>query len=92
MKEILMEKLENCFERAIATGAKYIAVMVAMDSLPEPEIIINPAENIQGKLEYYKYAYNDNLTLKSYDRIRIVGFTFGNSIDEMKKVLYEFRK
>jgi len=87
MKEISMKNLESCFAKAINTGSQFVAVLVRMESLPQPEIIVNPAENIKAKLEYYKNAYNDDLTLKSYNRIHISDFAYGNSLDEIKTKL-----
>lgn len=38
-------------------------------------------------MEYYKKAYNDDLTLKSFNGIKIVGFTYGDSYDEIQEDL-----
>ena len=45
-----------------------------MPDLPSCEIICNPYENLDKKLEYYLKAYNDNLTLKTFDKIKIIAF------------------
>ena len=58
-----------------------------MAGFPSDEIIINDFLNFDAKLEYYKNAYNINLVLKSYDGIKIVGFTTGNSFKSIQKDL-----
>lgn len=73
-----MKELECCFESAIKDGAKFIGVEVETRGSKANEIIINPRENFRDKLEYYKKAYNDDLTLKSYDGIRIVNCEYGD--------------
>lgn len=87
MLEKNIRSLEKCFQMAVNVGAKFVGVEVLMDQMDKPEIIINPSENIKFKLDYYRNAYNDNLVLKNCDRIRIVAFTYGNSLDEIKEKL-----
>lgn len=66
-----MKDLEELFDTAIA-GNYYIAVKISMIGLPEPEVILNPKDNLREKFEYYKRAYNDDLTLKTYSGIQII--------------------
>ena len=74
-----MEQLENCFKVAKEKGLPYVGVQISMPDLLKPEVIINPAVNFDAKLEYYKKAYNEDLTLKSFPSIKIVGFGFSGS-------------
>ncbi|WP_346961370.1 hypothetical protein [Clostridium sp.] len=88
MKKILtMENLEMCFRLAKARKQNYIGIKVSVPNSKEDEVIINPNANFDNKLEYYKKAYNDNLTLKSFNQIRITGFTYGNSYGEIENDL-----
>lgn len=83
-----MEDLIRCFECAKKNGSKYVGVKIQTEGFKKEEIIINPRENFDMKLEYYKSAYNDNLTLKSApSKIRIVAFTFANNYEEVAKDL-----
>ena len=86
-EDLTMENLERCFMKAIADKTPYIGVEVRMQNFPSDEIIINDYENLSKKLEYYKKAYNDNLTLKAFSGIRIVGFGSGNSFEEIEFAL-----
>lgn len=79
-----LSNLEKCFNAAKENNAKYVAVVISTRGNDGNEIIINPAENFDKKLEYYKNAYTDDLVLKSYDGIKIVGFTYGNSFVTMQ--------
>lgn len=76
-----MEKLEECFKRAIENDSKYIAVKIETRGSEGAEIIINPRCNFEAKLEYYKKAYTDDLVLKTYDGIKIVGFCDSDTFD-----------
>lgn len=69
-----MENLKQCFETAIENNSKYVAVKIETRGSEGAEIIINPRCNFENKLEYYQKAYTDDLVLKTYDGIRIVGF------------------
>lgn len=82
-----LKNLEECFMAAIKNGFKYIGVKIQMQGFEECEIIINPIKNAVNKLEYYKKSYNDNLTLKSFDGIKIIGFTHGNTFEEIEEDL-----
>lgn len=79
--------LEKCFYEASHNGAKYVGVKIQMQGFQKPEIIINEHENFESKFAYYKKAYNDNLTLKTFDGIKIVGFTYGDSFEGIEKDL-----
>lgn len=67
-----MKDLKRCFNNAVKFNSKYVAIMVSIEGFSKPEIIINPIENVYEKLEYYQKAYNDDLTHKYSDGIRIV--------------------
>lgn len=79
-----MKALEDCFDRAIEFGANYVAVKIKIPNIKEVEVVINPRKNFGRKLLYYKIAYNDDLTLKSFNEIKIVGFTYGNSYEQIE--------
>ena len=51
-----------------------IEILIEMPDLPSCEIICNPYENLDKKLEYYLKAYNQDLTLKTFDKIKIVAY------------------
>lgn len=80
-----LELLERCFKQAIETNARYIAVQIETRGSEGIETIINPRENFEAKLAYYKNAYTDDLVLKTYDGIRIVGYGYGDSLPEIER-------
>jgi hypothetical protein len=84
---LTIENLEKCFQEAINQERKYVAVKIEMQGFEKPEIIINRRENFQTKLAYYKKAYNENLTLKTFNGIKIVGFTYGDYFDDIESDL-----
>ncbi len=68
-----IEELENAFKKCKELK-RGIEILIEMPDLPSCEIISNPYENLDKKLEYYLKAYNDNLTLKTFDKIKIIAF------------------
>lgn len=73
---ISRESFVNYFLIAMENDYKFIAVIIKDDRLKKPEIIINMAENMEEKFKYYLDAYDDVLTLKTCEHIRIIGVTF----------------
>lgn len=88
---LTITNLENCFNDAKSLNYTYVAVVVDMQGFEKPEVIINRKENFDEKLAYYKRAYDENLILKSFNGIRIIGFayadTFENIEDEVQLLL-----
>ena len=82
-----MNNLINCFEGAKKSKSRYVGVKIVMPKCSCPEVIINEYPNFDSKLEYYQNAYSDNLSLKTCGDIKIVGFTYGNSFDQIQKNL-----
>ena len=88
-KTLTMMDLENVFNQAIGFGANYIGVRIQMEGFDEPEVIINPKENFETKLAYYKKAYDDDLTLKTFNGIKIIGCEYGDSFNEISDWLID---
>ena len=84
MINLTMENLEKCFDAAMKNSAKFIGVKIRTEGNKEDEIIINPNANFENKLAYYKNAYTDDLVLKSFNGISIIGFTYGNCFDDIE--------
>jgi len=51
-----------------------LGLFIEMPGFEMPEIIVNPPENLDKKLEYYKATYNENLEHKNAKGIRIIGY------------------
>lgn len=82
---LTMGHLEDCFQDAKIDDATWIAVAIKTRGSESSELIINPSVNFDSKLDYYKKAYADNLVLKTYDGIQIVGFTYGDTLEEIEE-------
>lgn len=85
--DLTMTNLENCFTNAIDFGSTFVGVKIEMSGFKQPEVIINPAENIESKLEYYKKTYDENLNHKHAPGIKIVGFTYGDDFGDIQEDL-----
>lgn len=82
-----INNLERCFYEASKQEKKYVGVKIKMEGFQKAEIIINENANFDKKFAYYKNAYNPDLTLKTFNGIKIVGFTYGDSFAEIEKDL-----
>ena len=82
-----IENLEKCFYEASKQDKKYVGVKIQMQGFEKPEIIINENENFSSKFDYYKKACNEDLTLKTFNGIKIVGFTYGDSFKDIEEDL-----
>lgn len=79
--------LKAVFTNAKAVGARYVGVRVKTEGSSQPEIIINPKENFDEKLNYYMSAYDDDLILisaKGKKDIRITGIAQGNAFEDIE--------
>lgn len=85
--ELTINNLEKCFYEASQKNKKYVGVKIQMQGFPKPEIIINENANFDSKFVYYKKAYNKDLTLKTFNGIKIIGFTYGDSFESIEKDL-----
>ena len=81
---LTMDNLIQNFNCAKKHDSPYVAVLIAMEGFPKAEIIINQAENIDTKLEYYQKTYDENLNHKFAKGIKIVGMTHGDSFDDIE--------
>lgn len=84
-----MRNLEECFRMAKVQDATWVAVAIKTRGCESSELILNPNVNFDKKLEYYKNAYTDDLVLKTYDGIQIVGFTYADTLAEIEEDLWE---
>ena len=88
-----IKELVDCFQEAVDKDANYIGVLISMPGFEKPELIINPYDNFESKLEYYLRAYNEDLTLKTFNQIKIITCAYGHSLDELNNRIYrKFRR
>lgn len=85
MPKLNINNLEKCFYEASHKGMKYVGVKVKMLQFPEAQIIIDSNENFDKRFSYYKEVFCDNL--ESEKGNRIIGFTYGDSFEELEKDL-----
>ncbi|NBH28440.1 hypothetical protein D3Z60_22470 [Lachnospiraceae bacterium] len=81
------KSLVAVFNNARAEGLEYIGVRIKTEGSSQPEIIINPKENFDAKLDYYMSAYDDDLAListKGKKEIRITGIAQGNAFEDIE--------
>lgn len=82
-----MKELERAIEETQIIGFRYFAVVIRMDGFEDDEVIINTLYNSGDKLAYYKKVYDENLEHKFSDGIKIVGFAYGDTFDEIEREL-----
>lgn len=78
------EDLIIAVDKAVEVNAKYFGVAILNEQNGQVEVITNTVDNMMnGKLDYYKEAYNEDLQLKYNNHIRIKGFTIADSADDI---------
>lgn len=87
--DLTLSKLEEIFDRAVYLDANYIAVAIEFDEADDVEIIINPIENVKYKMKYYKESYNEDLTHKYANGVKILAVAFGNTFEEIEQDLLD---
>lgn len=85
MIPLTLEELIYSFQRAKEIHQRYVFIMLEMEGFPDIEIIINPIENADTKLDYYKKTYDENLNHKYAKGIRIISFGFSNTLEEIEE-------
>ena len=70
-----MKELEQVVNEAIEKN-RSLGLFIEMSGFPKPELITNPVENLEMKLEYYKKTYDEDLEHKHAKGIKIIGYTF----------------
>lgn len=84
MKTIpMLEKLEQTFEVAKKTNIKHVGIGIKFDDLDGIEVIINPLENADEKLKYYKEVYDKDGNHKYSHNIRIVSVAAGDNVKHL---------
>lgn len=70
-----IKKLEDIINMAINKNVP-LSLLIEMPEFPKPEMITNPVENLEMKLEYYRKTYDENLEHRHAKGIKIIGYTF----------------
>ncbi|MFK5708614.1 hypothetical protein [Lysinibacillus boronitolerans] len=73
-----MQKLELYAQQCLASN-KPIQLLIDMPGFDAPELIINPPENIEKKMEYYKSTYDEECEHKHAKGIRIVDVVYNEN-------------
>ena len=71
---LILDELKNCFQSAISEKAEYILVKIKCEWNEFSEIFTIKKENFHTRLQYYLESYNEDLTYKYSNDIRILGF------------------
>lgn len=82
-------ELISIFIEAKMRGMDFVGVSIKTPTLTSPEIIINPFDNLEAKLDYYITAYDDNLHLKACNTIQITNIAYANNLVDLMDRLKE---
>lgn len=86
--ELTIKNLENCFNGALENNANYLGIKVQFeDRFFCCQIIINDRNNFNLGLDYYKKTYNEKLIDKNNVKVKIVGFTYGKTFEDIERDL-----
>lgn len=68
------EKFMHYLDEVEKEGYEYFSVTIKTEGSQGNEVIINPICNYETKRAYYDKAYDEDLVLKSFSGIKIVGY------------------
>lgn len=88
------KQFTTVFKSAIQNHATYIGVSIQIEGSSRPEIIINPIENLEERLKYYRAAYDEEMVLvsaKGKKETRIVAVAWGDSFADIEFQMMEKR-
>lgn len=85
--ELTIKNLENCFNGALNNNANYFGIKAQFNETCYSYTIINDKKNFDFELDYCKKNYNEDLTHKYDKNFKIVGFTYGNTFEDIEKDL-----
>ena len=85
MYELDMKIFEESFESEWAKESCFLGILVDINGVKEA--IINSKENYETKLDYYKKAYNADLTHKHDSKVKIVDWTFEKNYTDIEESL-----
>lgn len=74
-----MKDLEYAVQKSLDNKAS-LGLIIEMPEFPKPEMITNPIENLEKKLDYWKKTYDENLEHKHAKGIKIIGCTIDLSV------------
>lgn len=80
--QLYQKDLESCFNAAYNFDKAYVGILFAVPN-QEPELQISLVESMDTKLKYFKDNYTDDLVHKHNTEVRVIGLSFGNSLDDI---------
>lgn len=88
MFKLSKENLKNCFEGAKKENANIVGLLIEMPNFEMPELIINPKENFDKKLEYLLNTYDEYLEHKYSKGVKIIAFSYGKLVEDVTNDLF----
>lgn len=80
--ELKYKDLESCFNAAYNFDKAYVGVLFTLPNQHD-ELQVSLTESKETKLQYFKDNYTDELVHKHNPDVRVIGLSFGNSIDDI---------
>lgn len=83
-QSLTIKDLELTFYKAKKNNVKYIGIVTRLQDESKPEVTIYHKDSFDYKLQHIKDTYNDDLTHKFIDGLKIIYHCYGNSLDEIE--------
>lgn len=68
----------------------YVGIIIKLPNQDKPELIVNLPESLLNKMEYYKYAYNPDLTLIANPKVRILGYFYVCEFEDLENYYKQY--
>lgn len=78
--QLTLNNMIKFFTSELSKEYNYFIIEVKIYDYLETELIINPISNLDKKIRYFRENYNEDLTLKANNNIKIVNFDLLKSV------------
>lgn len=83
-KSLTIKDLELTFYKAKKNNIKYVCIVTRLENESNQEVIIYHKDSFESKIQHIKNTYNNDLTHKFIDGLKIIHYCYGNSFDEIE--------
>lgn len=89
MEKTQLEKLIDFLESNKDHENLLIGIIMKLPNQPEPELQVNFSQSLQNKINYFKVAYNPDLTLKANPEVRVLRWGWDIVLEGLEYLLEE---
>lgn len=91
MEKTQLEKLIDFLEENKDHVGLLVGIVMKLPNQPKPELQVNYTQSLQNKINYFKAAYNPDLTLKANPEVKVLRWGWDVLLEGLEDLLVEER-